>query len=42
MPWTSIASAVSVVFPAEPQADGGQVQSRMDYLYLVTGTVEVI
>lgn len=32
MPWTSLASAVSIVFPADPEADGGQVQRRMDGL----------
>lgn len=32
MPWTSIASAVSIVFPADPEVDGGQVQRRMDGL----------
>lgn len=32
MPWTSLASAVSIVFPADPKADGGQVQRRMDGL----------
>lgn len=32
MPWTSLASAVSIIFPADPEADGGQVQRRMDGL----------